>query len=519
MSKNPDFPRGYFRKASAMRQLDNIEEAIALLKTAPEKIQADESIKKLLEELGSDLKIDNVLPKDHPEIIRFNKFVKWLKEGGANFDKIKMRYYSPDYRGVHARTHIKKNEVFLTIPKNLIITLEMAKAAPIGAKMEKAKLNLLSPKHSFLASYVLQERHKTVTKWEPYLDILPKSTSNFPIFFTTEEKKWLEGSPFLNQVEEKIADVAKDYNTIVTAVPEFTQYTLEEFSHIRMLVSSRIFGITVDGKKTDSLVPLADMLNHKRPQQTSWEYSEKRSGFIIEAKESIERGEQVYDSYGKKCNSRFFLNYGFIVENNDANEVPIKIQLDEGDELYTAKQKLINYSDPKTIRVSEDLAEKNMMDFFSYLRFAEFRGDPMVLYKCQFQQSSRKKSDEDEDYYETYKGTNVPPLSIENETDVLQRIQKLAESQLKKYPTTLEEDQKILETNKSLDFNQRNCVLMRSGEKSVLKFLIRLVQIGLELIAMPLKKAKDHFGKMPDRDAYDKYVTMVLFPLMLSSGK
>ena len=128
----------------------------------------------------------------------FNKFVKWLKDGGAVFDKIKMRYYSPDYRGVHARSKIKKNEVFLTIPKDLIITLEMAKAAPIGSKMEKAKVNLLSPKHSYLSSYVLQELKKPHTKWEPYLDILPKSTNNFPIFFTPEEKKWLEGSPFLS---------------------------------------------------------------------------------------------------------------------------------------------------------------------------------------------------------------------------------------------------------------------------------------------------------------------------------
>jgi histone-lysine N-methyltransferase SETD3 len=160
-----------------------------------------------MEQLAHDYKEDNLLAKgtgnrvnavDHPEIIRFNKFVKWLKDGGAIFDKIKMRYYSPDYRGVHARGKIRKNEVFLMIPKELIITLEMAKATPIGSKMEKAHLNLLSPKHSFLSTYVLQEKRKPETRFEPYFDILPKSTNNFPIFFTAEEKKWLEGSPFLS---------------------------------------------------------------------------------------------------------------------------------------------------------------------------------------------------------------------------------------------------------------------------------------------------------------------------------
>jgi hypothetical protein len=37
----------------------------------------------------------------------------------------------------------------------------------------------------------------------------------------------------------------------------------------------------------------------------------------------------VYDSYGRKCNSRFFLNYGFINQPNDANEVPIIVNIDK----------------------------------------------------------------------------------------------------------------------------------------------------------------------------------------------
>jgi len=69
----------------------------------------------------------------------------------------------------------------------------------------------------------------------------------------------------------------------------------------------------------------------------------------------------VYDSYGKKCNSRFLLNYGFIVENNDADEVPIKVFLDPSDSQYSMKKSLLesdNYY--KSFRVSKDFSEKNM---------------------------------------------------------------------------------------------------------------------------------------------------------------
>ena len=69
------------------------------------------------------------------EKVRFETLFSWMKEGGANFDKLKMRYYAPDYRGVHASRSIKKGETILYVPKDEIITLEMAQESPIGAQM------------------------------------------------------------------------------------------------------------------------------------------------------------------------------------------------------------------------------------------------------------------------------------------------------------------------------------------------------------------------------------------------
>jgi histone-lysine N-methyltransferase SETD3 len=60
-----------------------------------------------------------------------------------------------------------------------------------------------------------------------------------------------------------------------------------------MAVSSRIFGIKVNKKKTDCFSPLADMLNHKRPRQTQWYYSDEHGGFLIQSLQDIEKGEQV----------------------------------------------------------------------------------------------------------------------------------------------------------------------------------------------------------------------------------
>jgi len=93
----------------------------------------------------------------------------------------------------------------------------MAESSPIGSKMmyHNLKSKLLSPKHGFLTTYILQERPKAEeSEFFPFIDILPKTFENFPIFFSPEEKDLLKGSPFLNQVEEKIEDVKTDYDLI-----------------------------------------------------------------------------------------------------------------------------------------------------------------------------------------------------------------------------------------------------------------------------------------------------------------
>jgi len=59
-----------------------------------------------------------VLPPDHPERKRFQVLLDWMKNGGAEFDKLKLRYYSENYRGVHAARDIKNGECILKVPLN-----------------------------------------------------------------------------------------------------------------------------------------------------------------------------------------------------------------------------------------------------------------------------------------------------------------------------------------------------------------------------------------------------------------
>lgn len=139
---------------------------------------------------------DHKINVEADEKERFDKMFAWMKHDGAEFGKLKLRYYAPDYRGVHAARDIKKGETILYVPKKEIITLEMAMESPIGVLMAGKNLRnrLLSPKHSFLATFLMQERRKPDSYFKEFIDILPKNFTNFPIFYTAEERKWLEGS-------------------------------------------------------------------------------------------------------------------------------------------------------------------------------------------------------------------------------------------------------------------------------------------------------------------------------------
>lgn len=199
-----------------------------------------------------------------------------------------------------------------------------------------------------------------------------------------------------------------------------------------MMVCSRIFGIEIEGVKTDGFVPYADMLNHKRPRQTAWTYTDEREGFIIEALEDIKRGEQIFDSYGKKCNTRFLLNYGFINLDNDANEFPLTVSIAQDDKFNQQKIEMLSGTTKRTFRVQVNFEEPIMSKFISFLRFCEYDENIAYLYqiKGQWAQKKGRGNDDDSDDPDPshhFQADDIPALSRRNEGRVFEKIKEMCE--------------------------------------------------------------------------------------------
>ncbi len=127
----------------------------------------------------------------------YKTYTDWMKSNGAKFDKIDIKYFYKDYRGIVAKEDIAKGENIIFVPLNGMITLRTAKSGVIGKKLAEKKVGLIYPNNSTLSTYVLSEIANPKSTWKLLFKALPRSVDNFPIFFTKAEKALLKGSPFL----------------------------------------------------------------------------------------------------------------------------------------------------------------------------------------------------------------------------------------------------------------------------------------------------------------------------------
>ncbi|KDO15996.1 hypothetical protein SPRG_18466 [Saprolegnia parasitica CBS 223.65] len=200
------------------------------------------------------------------------------------------------------------------------------------------------------------------------------------------------------------------------------------------------------------------MLNHYRPRETSWTFDDDANGFTITALHGIAAGNQVYDSYGKKCNHRFLLNYGFAVPDNteedgrNPNEVLFPLQLFENEpsSLYGKKQRYLHDSGVYSMdtRFSTYHGDANTREGLSFLRL-------IVATELEFDAFSVQTP-----------AHAIPPISLENEVRVLKHIAALATVQLFQYATTLEQD-RVAVAQCPVFSNQAQALHFIMGEKRV----------------------------------------------------
>lgn len=417
-----------------------------------------------------------------------SRLTQWLETGGARFSSLGLCTCGDGERGAYARAPIPKGESVLEVPLRLILTGQLAWVSAIGRQISASGMKERSG-HSYLAAYLLQEKYAADSFWAPYIATLPVSFPQIPLFFGSGELALLEGSFVRGKIEERRSALAEEYQDLRQRVPGFDRFTWEDFVWAHLTVNTRGFGMEFYGRETYCLVPMADMLNHRHPQETAWTYDDGANGFVLTADKDFAAGDSVHDSYGCKCNGELFLHYGFCLEENEDNRAQIRFG--------GRSASLSDASLPdRTFYVVASLAHKNTRKMLSFLRLTCASGD---------EETPPATGAEEE----------IGPVSLPNETRSLLALAAACTEALGRFPTSLEEDEALLQ-DRGLTRHARNAILMRRGEKRVLHYFLDLANAAVPWLCRPWSElqraAAEHRCGTGNVDEYLTAVTASLRP-------
>ena len=449
---------------------------------------------------------------------RYDTFLTWLNENNASFPDQYLKKYSDGVRGVHADRDIPADKQIATVPLKLLIHEGMGQETEYGRRVHNTKNNIIVPNHTQVIIYLLstgarywaKPNGKCTSFFKPYYDILPRTFNSFPIFWTEEELSWLEGSTLVQQIQDRKHNILYDYHEVCRICPEFREeFSEEDFLWCRTAVGSRNFGISVNGVKRTAMVPWSDMLNHYRPRETSWTFSDAQQSFIMTALKKLQKGQQIMDSYGKKCNSKFLMHYGFAVENNREadgrcmNEVAIQIELpptEVDDFLGEQRLQLLSTSELVT-RVSMTYDDQGSAELMSFCRVAVANQEELDII---FQRGHMHYSITE---------NPIEPVSVRNEVAAFAFLARECRQRLLMYPTTIEEDIDMLANANIEPFsNRRSALIVVKGEKEILHYYIGIAEMLPSLMQKKLNKVEQIVNReySDDRNDLHRYLQYMI---------
>jgi len=465
---NESWYKGYYRAAKACEGLLNKELAL-------------EFYHKMRQ---CDLKTATQYEQNEYHNIDISILREWLQNEGAIINNIKIEFYDIDYRGMCIDKTVKNNEVIIQIPMNCIISLEESKTRSYNKKLIDLEAKYNSP-HTYLALELLDIKYTEGHKFQYITNCLPKYFDNVPIHFNEDKLKYLEGSFALVKIAQKKFYLEEEYNHIKNLLPEFP-YSYEDFVWARTAIITRVYAAerTLHGVpvKDTVMVPFADMANHRIPPNTHWYYDKKKDSFIVHATKYLTNGENIFESYGQKCNYRYFVNYGFTIDKNPFEEVVIitnpMISSIISTKIYINNNNILRVINncSETFQIGYDTKSEAMKNFIECTK-----------YKCD----------------EIYKKENKNKTATFEE--VYTFIVLLLNKSLNEFKTSTEEDENILK-NQDLSFDIRNCIVQRLSEKRLLKYLIKYFSDLVKLEQIKDEKDKKKFMKKMDHKHRPPYV-------------
>uniref|UniRef100_A0A667YCM7 protein-histidine N-methyltransferase n=1 Tax=Myripristis murdjan TaxID=586833 RepID=A0A667YCM7_9TELE len=385
----------------------------------------------------------------------FSDLMCWAQYSGASCDSFTVANFGKEGYGLRATREIKAEELFLWIPRKMLMTVESAQNSVLGPLYSQDRI-LQAMGNVTLALHLLCERAIPSSPWQPYIRTLPQDYDT-PLYYQQDEVRHLLGTQAVQDVLSQYKNTARQYayfykliqtHPAASKLPLKDSFTFDDYRWAVSSVMTRQNQIpTEDGSRvTLALIPLWDMCNHTSGLiTTGYNLEDDRCECV--ALQDYKENEQIYIFYGTRSNAEFVIHNGFFFQDNAHDRVKIKLGISKSERLYAMK--------------AEVLARAGIPAYVKVLL-------------CQCGRSFT--SEELKDYLLGERainkiftlGNSEFPVSWENEIKLWTFLETRAALLLKTYKTTSEEDRSMLE-KPDLSLHSRVAIQLRLAEKQILE--------------------------------------------------
>ncbi|XP_046870174.1 actin-histidine N-methyltransferase [Hypomesus transpacificus] len=398
----------------------------------------------------------------------FSELMAWAQESGASCDGFQIADFGDEGFGLRATRDIKAEELFLWIPRSMLMTVESAKNSVLGPLYSQDRI-LQAMGNVTLALHLLCERSEPASPWLPYIKTLP-SEYDTPLYYEEEEVRHLLGTQAVQDVLSQYKNTARQYAyfyKVVQTHPTASKLPLKDaftFDDYRWAVSSVMTRQnqipTEDGVRvTLALIPLWDMCNHTNGLiTTGYNLEDDRCECV--ALQDYKENDQIYIFYGTRSNAEFVIHNGFFFEDNAHDRVKIKLGVSKSERLYAMKAEVlaragIPASSIFALHCSEPPISAQLLAFLRVFCMTEEELKDYLLGEHAINKIFTL-------------GNTEFPVSWENEIKLWTFLETRAALLLKTYKTSSEEDRCELE-KPDLSLHSRVAIQLRLAEKLILE--------------------------------------------------
>ncbi|XP_029543563.1 actin-histidine N-methyltransferase isoform X1 [Oncorhynchus nerka] len=401
----------------------------------------------------------------------FPTLMAWAQESGASCEGFEIANFAGEGFGLRATKDIKADELFLWIPRKMLMTVESAKNSVLGPLYSQDRI-LQAMGNVTLALHLLCERADPSSPWLPYIKTLPGDYDT-PLYYEEEEVRHLLSTQAIQDILSQYKNTARQYayfykviqtHPTTSKLPLKDAFTYDDYRWAVSSVMTRQNQIpTEDGSRvTLALIPLWDMCNHTNGLiTTGYNLEDDRCECV--ALQDYKENDQIYIFYGTRSNAEFVIHNGFFFQENAHDRVKIKLGVSKSERLYAMK--------------AEVLARAGIP---SSSIFALHCSDPPISAQLlAFLRVFCMTEEELKDYLVGEHAINKIftlgntefPVSWDNEIKLWTFLETRAALLLQTYKTSSQDDQCALE-KPGLSFHSRVAIQLRLAEKQILEKVV-----------------------------------------------